>query len=193
MLPIIPSFSRDRQGKFHGQNDKRKKCGTESFQGKKVLSDRGKHCLYQNVGIQWKRAGARIQRGRIDNFQDKKQQKVENMNLNDMAKEAHNNSKKHGFWDGDYDLAKMPIDVIGLKLALIHSEVSEALEDARKDRMKTADWGLVGKPSGFPSELADIIIRVGDLAGALGIDLDREVKHKMEFNATRPRMHGKLA
>jgi NTP pyrophosphatase (non-canonical NTP hydrolase) len=114
------------------------------------------------------------------------------MNLNDIAYEAHNNSKKHGFWDGDYDMAKLPIDVIGLKLALIHSEVSEALEDARKGNMATL-VGESGKPHGFPSELADIIVRVGDLAAALNIDLDREVRTKMAYNATRPRMHGKLA
>lgn len=114
------------------------------------------------------------------------------MNLNDMAFEAYNNSKKHGFWDGDFDLAKVPIDVLGLKLALIHSEVSEALEDARSGNMVTL-VGQSGKPHGFPSELADIIIRVGDLAGALGIDLDHEVKKKMVHNAGRPRMHGKLA
>lgn len=114
------------------------------------------------------------------------------MHLNEIAYDAHNNSKKHGFWDGDYDLAKLPIDVIGLKLALIHSEVSEALEDARKGNLVTL-VGESGKPHGFPSELADIIIRVGDLAGAIGIDLDREVQKKMAFNAGRPRMHGKLA
>ncbi len=114
------------------------------------------------------------------------------MRLNDMAKAAHNNSRKHGFWDGDFDMAKLPIERIGLALALIHSEVSEALEDARKANMESLR-PTGGKPTGFPTELADIVIRVGDLCGAMGIDLEAEVEAKMIYNASRPRMHGKLA
>lgn len=116
------------------------------------------------------------------------------MHLNDMAKFAYENSKAHGFWAGHPPApTEIPIETVGLKLALIHSEVSEALEDARKGQMKTCDWGLKGKKTGFPSELADILIRVGDLAYALGINLDLEVAEKMDTNSRRPIMHGKLA
>ena len=51
--------------------------------------------------------------------------------------------------------------------------------------------GYLAKPEGLPSELADIAIRLADLCGALGIDLDAEVQAKMAYNATRGRMHGK--
>jgi hypothetical protein len=46
------------------------------------------------------------------------------------------------------------------------------------------------KPEGVPSELADIIIRVGDAAEEYNIDIGREVLLKMAYNATRPYKHG---
>ena len=74
------------------------------------------------------------------------------------------------------------------KLCLIHSEVSEALEDYRDGNLQADYEG--SKPVGFPSEMADILIRVFDLAGALGIDLDKAVAEKMAYNRTRPHRHG---
>lgn len=96
-----------------------------------------------------------------------------------------------------YELAKEkgwhdePVNV-PTALALIHSEVSEALEDYREDKMFTTrnDEGAYGKPEGFPSELADVVIRCYDLAGALGIDLAGEIELKHAFNRTRSHRHG---
>ena len=48
-----------------------------------------------------------------------------------------------------------------------------------------------GKPEGYPTELADIIIRTLDLAYMLGIDIDAAVQEKLAFNATRGHKHGK--
>lgn len=50
--------------------------------------------------------------------------------------------------------------------------------------------GILGKPCGIPSELADIVIRVMDACGRYGIDLERAITEKMAYNATRPRRHG---
>ena len=113
--------------------------------------------------------------------------------LNEMAESAYNNSTAKGFWDA-YPPGPLSPDTVACKLALIHSEVSEALEDARDGKMVTTFSDKPGKerkPEGFPSELADIIIRVGDLAGRMGIDLEFEVVTKMVYNATRPTKHGK--
>ncbi len=64
-------------------------------------------------------------------------------------------------------------------LALIHSEVSEALEDFRHDRREH-----------FTEELADIVIRVLDLAGGLGVDLDAAIAAKLAKNRLRSFRHG---
>lgn len=69
---------------------------------------------------------------------------------------------------------------ISTKLALIHAEVSEALEADRSGESKER----VGE------ELADICIRVFSLSGYLDIDLHKAIRNKMDYNKTRPYKHG---
>ncbi len=95
------------------------------------------------------------------------------MRLDEMQQEAHRNSREKGFWDTPPNLAE--------KLALIHSEVSEALEELRKP-----------DSPGIGEELADVVIRVMDLAEYLGINLELEIAQKMERNKLRAHKHGKL-
>ena len=49
------------------------------------------------------------------------------------------------------------------------------------------------KPEGVPSELADIVIRVMDIAEFYGIDLAQAILDKMEYNNARPYKHGRKA
>jgi NTP pyrophosphatase (non-canonical NTP hydrolase) len=74
-------------------------------------------------------------------------------------------------------------------LALICTEAAEAMDDVIAGRWETV-VNSNGKPEGLGSELADIIIRVCDDVGALGIDLKAELLAKMSFNRTRPYRHG---
>lgn len=67
------------------------------------------------------------------------------------------------------------------KLALVHSEISKALEGDRKDLM---DEHLPERSS-LEVELADAVIRIADLAGALGLDLAGAIAEKMDYNAQR--------
>lgn len=106
------------------------------------------------------------------------------MNINELVKRAHENARAKGFWPEEEKFN------VGEKLALIHSEVSEALECHRDGELVTK-LRVDGKPEGFPSELADIIIRVGDLCGRMNIDLVFEIEQKMAYNSTRPAKHGK--
>ena len=115
--------------------------------------------------------------------------------LNDLADRAHANAKNHGFWDNHYEplhngfhsewsdgTNRPEIDRLLARLALITSEVGEAVEAARlNDKVN------------FAEELADIVIRVMDLAGPTGVNLEQAIVDKMAKNESRPHMHGKLA
>lgn len=72
--------------------------------------------------------------------------------------------------------------LVAEKLCLIHSELSEAMEGHRKGLM---DDKLPHRPM-LEVELADAVIRIGDLCGALGLDLGGAIAEKLAFNATRP-------
>ena len=109
------------------------------------------------------------------------------MDIRDMQNNAHATACAKNWWLRE-NLADP--NCIAAKLALIHSEVSEALECVRNDDLSPRHDALTGKPEGLPSELADIVIRVADLCGALNIDLDAAVKEKMAFNTTRTHRHG---
>ena len=67
------------------------------------------------------------------------------------------------------------------KLCLIHSEISEAMEGDRKNKM---DDHLPHRPM-REVELADALIRIFDLAGGYGLDLGGAVAEKLEYNAKR--------
>lgn len=133
------------------------------------------------------------------------------MNISEIVTRAHDNAVKHGFWD--------PAPEFGTAIALIHSELSEALEEARAGRPNVWFRCLEGdpsllcdptdetecfqfghedqcqyrgkKPEGVAVELADAVIRIADLCGHLGIDLEAAIALKMEYNETRPFKHGK--
>jgi NTP pyrophosphatase (non-canonical NTP hydrolase) len=81
------------------------------------------------------------------------------------------------------------------------SELSEALEADRKGRVANLDKFDQGIAHGdifetyikdtFEDELADTVIRILDLCGARGIDLERHINLKLKYNRSRERMHGK--
>jgi len=148
--------------------------------------------------------------------------------INEFSKQIHENNKAKGFYDDKKNIGEM--------LALIHSEVSEALECDRKgkyyfnsicddhrewliDRMADPnrttfrEWLIDGMADlnettfsddnffkeqfenwikdTFEDELADIMIRVMDLAAFKGVNLEKHIKVKMRYNALRPHKHGK--
>lgn len=87
-------------------------------------------------------------------------------------------------------------------IALCHAELSEAVEEFRQGHKPTEIYyegydlnnpivpGQLEKPCGIPIELADVVIRIADYCGLVGIDLDRAVKLKLLYNESRPYRHG---
>jgi len=74
-------------------------------------------------------------------------------------------------------------------ISLLHSEVSEAYE-AYRDNEELLWFQPSGKPEGIASELADVLIRLLDTCGRLGIDLEDVVDKKLAYNVTRGYRHG---
>ena len=129
--------------------------------------------------------------------------------LNEWAREIHANAVEHGWWESDRGLPEI--------LMLIVSELSEALEESRAGR--PLEWrgcmlnggnpcmqkelgcedGFVEelctyrmeKPEGIAVEVIDALIRILDWCGKEGIDVERLVREKHDYNKTRPYKHGK--
>lgn len=117
--------------------------------------------------------------------------------LNKLRDEVHENAKNKGFWDNQRET--------GTLLMLCVSELAETMEADRnglyadlelieKDKENFIDfkWSFENSiKDTFEDELADTIIRILDLCGAKGIDIEKHIELKIKYNATRERMHGK--
>ncbi len=106
------------------------------------------------------------------------------MTIDELVFESHQTAVDKGWWDEKRNLGEL--------IALMHSELSEALEEYRKKNEE--DWHLQydekGKPVGFVVELADVVIRIADLCGRFNLDLDDAITEKMAYNKTRSYRHG---
>ena len=127
--------------------------------------------------------------------------------LNESAKIIFQNNKEKGFWDNERNVGEL--------LMLITSELGEAMEAHRKGHFAKMDVYETTKEKhfanvdtsaknviatttfqscikdSFEDEIADAVIRLLDLSAGLGIDLEKHINLKVQYNKSRERLHGK--
>jgi len=98
---------------------------------------------------------------------------IKGKSLNELSQICYTIAKEKGFWDEKRN--------IGEALMLIVTELAEGMEAYRKQ-----------DDANFKEELADTFIRLLDLCGGLGIDIEEEIEKKSLKNKNRPYKHGKI-
>lgn len=117
--------------------------------------------------------------------------------ISELQALAYRQSADKGFHDDEPTEGRALLSLNAERIALMHSELSEALEELRSGRAANETYypfegvgQTVHKPEGVPSEMADVVIRVLDFCGANDIDLESMITEKLRYNASRGRMHG---
>ena len=118
------------------------------------------------------------------------------LGLNDLASYVHEVAVHKGWWPDGLETEREFPELI----ALMHSELSEALESWRdhedpyfRKEVKsppTSPLTTVFKPEGWGVEMADCIIRILDACEYYGLNIANILKEKMFYNLTREQRHG---
>jgi len=101
--------------------------------------------------------------------------------IEDLCRICREDATANGWWETPRSEPEL--------IALMHSELSEALECIREKEPELY-FDDAGKPLGVMSEYADVIIRICDAVGPGGDLLAEAVRRKVLFNRGRGYRHG---
>lgn len=105
------------------------------------------------------------------------------MHFSEIVASAHATALEKGWYEnGDRNFGEV--------IALMHSELSEALEAWREGCKFQDIWWKDMKPEGIAIEFADVIIRIADTCAHLNIPIEQALKEKLEYNRKRTYRHG---
>jgi hypothetical protein len=109
----------------------------------------------------------------------------EGLTVRELQQRVHKAACEKGWWTGERNVGEL--------IALMHSELSEAMEEWREHGVsgrRAWEAGVEPKPVGLGIELADCVIRIADFCERWGLDLTASLEMKMAYNDTREFRHG---
>jgi hypothetical protein len=95
------------------------------------------------------------------------------MMINALTQHCHGAARANNWWDKERNVGEL--------LCLIHSEISEAMEGHRKDKMDEH----IPEQLSITVELSDALIRIFDLAGGLNLNIGEAFAEKFCYNQIR--------
>lgn len=109
---------------------------------------------------------------------------AKHLTIGGLIFESNATAQGHGWWEGTETFPE--------KIALIHTEVSEALEAFREGAEIDEIYypNAQAKPEGVAAELADALIRIFDICGQWEIPLEDALLAKLPYNRSREYRHG---
>ena len=99
--------------------------------------------------------------------------------FNKVAEDVHQIAISKGWWENDRNDGEL--------ISLMHAELSEALEALRAGNPSDDH---IHEFNGVETELADVIIRIMDYAGARGYRVGQAIEAKINYNKGRSYKHG---